>query len=40
MNGFAIPQRIFSFLLNTISQRDEKQHTAGLDDTVIQHIKS
>ena len=26
-------------LLNTVSQRDEKPHTAGLDDTAILHIK-
>ena len=26
-------------LLNTVSQKDEKPHTAGLDDTVIPHIK-
>ena len=25
-------------LPNTISQKDEKQHTAGLDDTTIPHI--
>ena len=26
-------------LLDTVSQKDEKPHTAGLDDTVIPHIK-
>ena len=26
-------------LLNTISQKDEKWHTAGQDDTAILHIK-
>ena len=25
-------------LLNTVSQKDEKPHTAGLDDTVTAHI--
>ena len=26
-------------LANTVSQKDEKQHTAGLDDIAILHIK-
>ena len=26
-------------LPNTVSQKDEKPHTAGLDDTAIPHIK-
>ena len=26
-------------LTNTVSQKDEKLHTAGLDDTAIPHIK-
>ena len=26
-------------LPNTVNQKDEKPHTAGLDDTVIPHIK-
>ena len=26
-------------LPNTVNQKDEKQHTAGLDDTAIPHIK-
>lgn len=26
-------------LLNTISQKDKKPHTAGVDDTTILHIK-
>ena len=28
-----------SSLPNTVSQRDEKPHTAGLNDTAIPHIK-
>ena len=28
-----------SFIPNTVSQKDEKPHTAGLDDTAIPHIK-
>ena len=26
-------------LANTVSQKDEKNHTAGLDDSAILHIK-
>ena len=26
-------------LLNTVSQKDEKLHTIGLDDTVTKHVK-
>ena len=26
-------------LPNTVNQKEEKPHTAGLDDTAIQHIK-
>ena len=28
-----------SFTRNTVSQKDEKPHTPGLDDTAIPHIK-
>ena len=35
--GTAIPWRIV--LPNTVSQKDEKPHTARLDDTAIPHIK-
>ena len=31
MNGTEIPK--------TVSQKDKKPHTAGLDDTAIPHIK-
>ena len=27
------------FLPNTVSQKDEKPHTTGLDNTVIPHVK-
>ena len=27
-------------LPNTVSQKDEKPYTAGLDDTLISHIKN
>ena len=39
MNSTAIPSRIFNFLPNNVSQKDEKPHTARLDDTAIPHIK-
>ena len=39
MNNTAILWRIF-FLPNTvINQKDEKSHTAGLNDTAILHFK-
>ena len=38
MNGTAIPRRTFFFLPNTVSQKNEKPHTAGLDDTAIPHV--
>ena len=38
--GYPIPQyREGSSLPNTVVQRDEKPHTAGLNDTAIPHIK-
>ena len=38
--GYPIPQyREGSSLPNTVVQKDEKPHTAGLNDTSIPHIK-
>ena len=38
--GYPIPQyREGSSLPNTVVQKDEKPHTAGLNDTAIPHIK-
>ena len=49
MYSFAVKSKVFQILTywitvkdllpNTVSQKDEKPHTAGLDDTVIPHIK-
>ena len=38
--GYPIPKyREGSSLPNTVVQKDEKPHTAGLNDTAIPHIK-
>ena len=38
--GYPIPKyREGSSLPNTVVQKDEKPHTAGLNDTAISHIK-
>ena len=42
MNSTAIPWRLFSLIPNsvrTVSQKDEKPHTTGLDDTATPQIK-
>ena len=41
MNGPQYGERSSTYLLlpNTVSQKDEKPHTAGLDDTAIPLIK-
>lgn len=36
MNGTAI--LLNQLLLNTVSQKDDKPHTARLDDTIIPHV--
>ena len=39
MNTTTISSVIFFLIPNTVSQKDEKSHTTGLDDTAILHIK-
>ena len=34
-----VPQYRDLLFMNTVSQKDEKQYTRGLDDTAILHIK-
>ena len=39
MNSTAIPRIIFFYRIRTVSQKDEKAHTAGLNDTAIPYFK-
>ena len=39
MNTTTISSKIFFLIPNTVSQKDEKSHTTGLDDTAILRIK-
>ena len=39
MNTTTISSKTFFLTPNTISQKDKKSHTTGLDDTAILHIK-
>ena len=39
MNTTTISSKIFFLIPNTISQKDKKSHTTGLDDTAILRIK-
>ena len=39
MNTTTISSKIFFLIPNTVSQKDKKSHTTGLDDTAILRIK-